>query len=532
MRIGVNCYSLEPHIGGLKQYFSTLFDWLFEHDTENEYVLFYFRQNIGELTKLRSDKWKAKAVLLDNQDQITVHLKNLDLYFCPFCVLWPRPVALPSVMTLVDIQEVFYPQFFSAADLHVREYHYPSSTRSADRVVTISEFSKSTFVEHHDISPEKIVVAHLCADPSYFRAPEIQSPPPTPIPFARFVFFPANRWLHKNHDVLLRTLAVLNDRGVETNAVFTGFDVDGGYSISKKAAEYNVSQHVHSAGYVTVPQMAYLYQHAEMLVFPSLFEGFGMPPIEAMAAGCPVVVSTSTCLPEICGEAADYFDPNDPIALADAICRVRENPIKREELIQRGHAQAKLFSVERMARTHLEAFAQATIVFSKQNYWWHRFYQPYHRLRVDLKQKARRYRLARRPPPDWSFAFSKGWYVGEQDGSNWLRWTGGRGKLDIHVPNAIRLRVKGEIASIALPNEVNVFINGKLFKTWPVEGEFGFGSIPDLVAELTAGKNTIEFVSKKPGVWCGPNDPRTLAIAVRNLSLSDLEKGKEIARAD
>src|SRR5262245_27772210 len=106
MRIGVNCFLLEPHIGGLKQYFINLFDWLFEQDTNNEYIFFCFPQNNSELANLRSDRWKAHAVLLENQAQITAHLKNLDLYFCPFSALAPRPVPLPSVMTLVDIQEV------------------------------------------------------------------------------------------------------------------------------------------------------------------------------------------------------------------------------------------------------------------------------------------------------------------------------------------------------------------------------------------------------------------------------------------
>ena len=169
-----------------------------------------------------------------------------------------------------------------------------------------------------------MIVAHLCADPSYSRAAEIQSPPEDPIPFSSFIFFPANRWYHKNHDVLLKALCSLKERNIKVNAVFTGFDVDGGYPLMSKAEEYNIRDQVHSAGYVTIPQMGYLYSHAEMLVFPSLFEGFGMPPVEAMAAGCPVAVARATCLPEICGDAAEYFDPQDPADVAEAICRIPE----------------------------------------------------------------------------------------------------------------------------------------------------------------------------------------------------------------
>src|SRR5439155_20501799 len=124
MRIGVNCFPLKAHIGGLKQYFIALFDWLFEHDDDNTYVFFYFKQNLEELSKLRSEKWKGAAILLEHQEAIRKHLDSLDVYFCPFGALWPRPASAPSVVTLVDIQEVFYPQFFTAEDLLNRAYHF------------------------------------------------------------------------------------------------------------------------------------------------------------------------------------------------------------------------------------------------------------------------------------------------------------------------------------------------------------------------------------------------------------------------
>ena len=341
MRIGVNCFLLEAPVGGIKQYFLALFDWLLEHDLDNEYVFFYSERNLCELEKLRSPRWRSQAKPLASQDQIADHLSGLDLYFCPFNTLWPRPVSIPSVVTLVDIQEVFYPHFFTSEDLRYRAYHYPSSTRAADRVVTISEFSKASIARYHGVRESKIVVAHLCADPLYFEAATIATPPDPPIPFSQFLFFPANRWPHKNHDTLLRALKILKARGESANVVFTGFDVPGGYSIQAKAVEYGVSDCVYSAGYVTVPQMAYLYQCAEMTVFPSLFEGFGMPPVEAMAVGCPVVVATSSCLPEICGEAAEYFDPADPEVLAQALDKVRADADLRSTLVRNGRLRAK-----------------------------------------------------------------------------------------------------------------------------------------------------------------------------------------------
>jgi glycosyltransferase involved in cell wall biosynthesis len=529
MRVGVNCFLLQPHIGGLRQYFLALFDWLFENDPGNEYILFYFQQNVKDLAELRSDAWKKNAILLEDQSLIAAHLGRLDVYFCPFSALWPRPAPLPSVVTLVDIQEMFYPQFFARSDLFSREYHYPSSTRAADRVITISEYSKATLVEHHGLSPRKVIVAHLCADPRYHQAQQIQAPPDAPIPFTDFVFFPANRWPHKNHDVLLKALKILAERSRAINAVFTGFDVDGGYPLMQKAVEYGVRDRVHSAGYVSVAQMAYLYAHAEMLVFPSLFEGFGMPPVEAMSAGCAAVVAKATCLPEICRDSAEYFDPHDPIALADAICRVHDDPARRNTLIESGYSRSRVFTPELMARAHLRAFDEAIQTYSPARYRWHQLaYQPYHVFKVNAKYAVRGFIDSRRTT-GCRISFSRGWYPREAEGSNWLRWNNGVGRLTIHAPCRMTIRIVGACASLIRPNEVQLTANGALVASWAIEGEFSFQQLPQLTVELRRGRNRLEFRSRQPGAQPGPNDSRLVAIAIRNLAFSDVSE-KETCR--
>src|SRR5206468_989231 len=124
--------------------------------------------------------------------------------------------------------EVFYPEFFTPADRYMRELHFPGSTRMADRVITISEFSRRTIVEHHRVSPARVAVVHLCADERYARSAEVARAPGPMLP-ARFVFYPANPWKHKNHDVLLRALRLLRDeRGRRVDLVLTGFGQDGG----------------------------------------------------------------------------------------------------------------------------------------------------------------------------------------------------------------------------------------------------------------------------------------------------------------
>jgi glycosyltransferase involved in cell wall biosynthesis len=386
VRIGVNCYMLQPQIGGLKQYFLTLFRELLAEDDGDEYVFFWYRHNAKELEQLETDRWEKHAVLLEDQRQVLDYLDRIDLYFCPLTALYPRPVPRPTVMTLVDIQEVFYPEFFAPADLYLRDLHFRSSTRMADRVVTISEFSRRTLIEHHRLAPERVKVVYLCGDERYARSETCARAPDVRLP-ERFLFYPANWWKHKNHALLFQALGHLrHQRGRRFDLVLTGFGQDADSPVRAAAAEHRVEDQVLALGYRPVEELAYLYRRADMLVFPSLFEGFGIPLVEAMACGCPVVAARDTSIPEVVGDAAELFDPASPSALADAILRVADDPERREALRARGHARVRRFSAAQLAQGHREAFAEAARAYSRRAFLWHRWVTGYwHRARLELR---------------------------------------------------------------------------------------------------------------------------------------------------
>lgn len=391
MKIGVNCFLLQPHIGGLKQYFLTLFRELLENDGQHEYVFFWYAHNADELVKLGTDRWKKNAVLLRDQQEVLAHLDEIDLYFCPFSALYPRPLPKPTVMTLVDIQEVFYPEFFTPDDLYTRDLHFPSSTHMADRVITISEFSKQTLVQHHRLPDRKVIVAHLSADERYQRSAQIARPPTHCLP-EDFIFYPANFWKHKNHDTLLQAVRLLRDeRGLKVEVVFTGFDETNGYPLTDKIQDYGLSAQTHVLGYLTVEEVAYLYRQARLLAFPSLFEGFGIPLVEAMSAGCPVVAANATCIPEIVADAAELFDPTSAAALARAIEKVWGDAAWRQVLVARGRRQAQQFSPARTAQAHRRAFDEACRAYHPARYVWNeRVYQHVHRAHVELRWRQQR----------------------------------------------------------------------------------------------------------------------------------------------
>jgi len=387
MRIGVHCFPLKADIGGMKQYFLSLFGELLEHDRENEYVFFHNAKNVDELSALPA-RWRENTVELGRASRIAGRLKGVDLYFSPFIILTPRPLPLPTVITIPDNQEVFFPEFFSEQQKFTREWHYRGSARMADHVVTISEFSKTSLTEYYHVAREKISVAPLCADSRFYRAEEIAQRPAALLPEGKFLFYPANRWQHKNHDGLLRALRMLAvEKGLKLNLVLTGHDVKDGYSVTRMATEYGVSDQVFPAGYVMVEELAWLYRNAGMMVFPSLFEGFGLPLVEAMASGCPVVSSRAGSMPEIGGDAVEYFDPHSVAEIATAIERVWNQPDLRATLVQRGRERAAWFSPARLAAAHLHAFVEARRAYNPLRYAWNALWQR----RYDAWAMARKY---------------------------------------------------------------------------------------------------------------------------------------------
>jgi glycosyltransferase involved in cell wall biosynthesis len=397
MRIGVNCFLLRANIGGLKQYFINLFRELLADEGGDRYVFFWYPENADELARLGTDRWKEDAVLLHDQREVLAHLDRFDVYFCPFSALYPRPIPRPTVMFLPDIQEMFYPEFFDIEDLYTRDLHFPGSTRMADRVITISEFSKATFVRFHGLPEEKILVAPLSADPAFYRAEETARPPRDPLP-QHFVFYPANPWKHKNHDGLLRALRVLRqERGIEMPLVVTGYPDPAGYPVEAKAEEYGVRDLVHRPGYLGVEEIAYLYRRARMMVFPSLFEGFGIPLVEAMAAGCPVVAANGTSIPEVVGDAAELFDPTSPSAIADAMEKVWRDEGTRQRLVARGRIRAQAFPPARTAAIHRRAFAEAAAAYSPRRFLWQSWVSQHtHRAVVESRWWWRRRRARAR----------------------------------------------------------------------------------------------------------------------------------------
>jgi glycosyltransferase involved in cell wall biosynthesis len=255
---------------------------------------------------------------------------GLDVVHYPLTIALPK-TGLPSVVTVHDLQHLDLPKLFGRAERAFRRYAYEGSAREADAVVVPSQFVRRSVVERLGILPERVHAIPHGIDHARFR--------PASEPREHFLLYPARPWPHKNHQRLFEAFALLRRERPELELVLTG----GGHEGRPAPAGVTVR------GLVSEDELASLYRRAACLVFPSLYEGFGQPPLEAMASGCPVAVSRAGSLPEACGDAAAFFDPEDPDDIAAVVAAVLESP---ERLAAAGPERAAQFTWTESARRH------------------------------------------------------------------------------------------------------------------------------------------------------------------------------------
>jgi len=255
--------------------------------------------------------------------------ERLDAIHFPLSVMIPRMEGPPAVTTMHDLQHELYPQFFPRSELVYRRVVYGWTLKRSRIVIAISEHARETLIERHGLDPERVRTIHLGLDHEGFR--------PDGRPREPFLLYPANRWPHKNHARLLEAYALVRRERPDLRLVLTGSGHDG----------WAVPEGVESRGRVSDAELVELYRSAACLVFPSLYEGFGLPPLEAMACGCPVAVARATSLPEVCGDAAEYFDPFSVDDMGAAILRALSG-----DRVEKGLTQAARFSWDACARAH------------------------------------------------------------------------------------------------------------------------------------------------------------------------------------
>jgi glycosyltransferase involved in cell wall biosynthesis len=365
IRLAVNARRLVPgKIGGLENAFRDVFDVLLRR--------YYDEFEISVLATVQAAdsfaNWKDLVrVQLVPEEKDTGSLASIlessDVLYCPFFHLEPERPALPSVLMIPDLQHEKLPENFSVDVLTDRLRTVRSGAAFATRVLTISENSKQQIIRCFHLPDEHVYVTHLdCAREFYeptdpTRLAELRRKldlPPT------YLLFPANNWPHKNHRGLFRAIREHRKRfGSTPPVVLTGALVDG-LNLSAEAVGAGVSDLVRHVGYVEKSDMPALYDGAACLVFVSQFEGFGIPVVEAMRRGTPVVASDVTSLPELVADNALLVDPEDTEAIAEALHQVLAYPDAASARTERARQWVARFSYEKAAERTAELFRQVS----------------------------------------------------------------------------------------------------------------------------------------------------------------------------
>lgn len=376
MRIALNCIGYLPGCGGVETYLCSLLEALQRTDRENNYLVLCDEPAAAALP-IKADNFRLhcldyhknslKGLLrgavkrFTNRDILCRELNGLavDVMHHPLTILNPPDLPYPSVLTFHDMQQEFFPAFFSAAELRQRRKTYRPSAEQATAIIALSQHTRHCLIERYAIDPAKVQVVYSGCSPHFRpRSPAEVAETGRRLRLERpFMFYPAATWPHKNHRRLLEAVRIMRDCSNFTGElILTGSPMEAQWELLDAVDRLGLGATVRWLGHLPHETLPYLYNLARLMVFPSLFEGFGLPVLEAMASACPVVCSNSSSLPEVGGEAALYFDPLNSAEIAIKLAHAWNDDHLLEQLRQRGLAQAARFGWDQTARQTIEVY--------------------------------------------------------------------------------------------------------------------------------------------------------------------------------
>jgi len=349
---------------------------LFDIDKSNEYVLFVNsdnretfclgRENVQVSVCDIASRPQWKRVLWEQLAlPISAKKQRIDLLHSP-TYTWPVRSDIPGVVSILDMLYCVYPGSISRSKVSFWKVFVPLSARRCRKILTISENSKRDIVRFLGVPPEKVTVTPLALD----RLLNIDQPPTQDdVDGVRAKYGIRKPYLlcvggvgkHKNALALLGALEILRNRkGTEgLTLAIAGNDYGSADEIRREAVRHRLGDVVRLPGYVARRELPALYAGADAYVTASMFEGFGLTVLEAMAFRTPVIISDRTSLPEVAGDAALTADPERPESIADAVTRIVSSPETRRDLIRRGLRRIEEFSWQRTASLTLEAYREA-----------------------------------------------------------------------------------------------------------------------------------------------------------------------------
>jgi glycosyltransferase involved in cell wall biosynthesis len=354
---------------GIGTYIRNLVHLLARIDHDTEYVLLCRPQDrelvsdLGRNFRPVVETARPYSILEQINIPIALRREHVDLFHAPHYVL-PPLIHCKSVVTIHDVIHLMFPQYLPGrlAYAYARGQLWTAAHRS-DRILTVSETSKLDILRRFRINADKITVVYNAIDERLLTPPaeddfeRVRARYQLKNPFALYV---GNIKPHKNLARLIDAFHLVRQRpGFESlQLVIIGDEISKYQSLRRAVHQYKLHKFVRFFGFVSPDTLGVLYRLASVFVFPSLYEGFGLPPLEAMYCGTPVVTSNVSSLPEVVSDAAVLVDPYDSQSIADGILRTLEDEYLRTTLRERGTARAREFSWERSVQRIHEVYQE------------------------------------------------------------------------------------------------------------------------------------------------------------------------------
>jgi glycosyltransferase involved in cell wall biosynthesis len=356
LTIGIDIHSIGSRQGGNETYYREIVKGLADFPCDHTFFLYYTNSLVCQ--KIATNQ-RFKLERLLPSDRILripftlpwrARKDKLDVFHAQFIV--PPFLKCKSVATIPDIAFEHFPEFFPASQVAWSKLLIRGSARKADHIVTVSEYSKKDLVRTYGISPEKITVTYEAAGQEFVPLDREKAKEDLAVKYGirdDFILYLGRLQARKNLARLVEAYALVRKSGYRQRLVLAGMRDSLFESVLSRIRELKLEGEIVLPGYIPSEDVPVFFNAAEVFVYPSLYEGFGLPVMEAMACGTPVVTSRGSSLEEIAGEGALLIDPLDEVSISEALKCILSDADLRQRLGRAGLTRSREFSFEKAA---------------------------------------------------------------------------------------------------------------------------------------------------------------------------------------
>ncbi|WP_129595740.1 glycosyltransferase family 4 protein [Anaerophilus nitritogenes] len=352
MKISIDIRPIQTKGNGISVYTQKICN-LLKFKKEYQFLNGFYNINNSMKEKILSKLWEEIILpfkLIKNRSCIFHCTKNMGLPIMKVC---------KYIVTIHDLIPMIFEDEYLKTSLTKYLYYrrIKRSVYNSDIIITDSEYSKRDIIKYFDVNENKIRVVYLGVDNKFYHEDNIDLIEKVKLKYniyGKYILGIGSNEPRKNFDTLLKAYKHLKEK----------YEIQEKLVVIGKAWKNSNSQldnDVIFTGYIDESDLPIIYSGATLFVYPSLYEGFGLPPLEAMACGVPVVTSYATSIPEIVGDAAILVDPTDEKSISEAICQGLNNEFYRHELILQGYEQVEKYTWERTIRELEKVYKEAMI---------------------------------------------------------------------------------------------------------------------------------------------------------------------------